>query len=127
VPGRGLRGDGGGGLHATPRHGDRVVRRFPTRLHPAKRDAAHGPVSERVRRATIHAEYVPHEDIRQPLHHGHRNVPREARRARQLHVRQALQRDALHVRAVPLRRLGGAHLGKVPPPTLYPCNYNIIL
>jgi len=127
VPSRCLRGGGGGGGgggHATPFDGGRVVRRFPTRLYKAQRDAVHGPVSGGVGRTAVHAEYVPHEDVRQPLHHGHRHVLRQARRARQLHVRQALRHDALHVRAVPLRRFSGAHLGKVSPPTLYLHNYN---
>jgi len=118
VLGHGVRGRGSSRQPASG-DGGRVVRRVPARLHPARRDAAHGQVPGRVRRAAVHAQRVPHEDVRQPLHHGHRHASRDARRVGQFHVRPAQQEDALHVRAVPLRRVGGADLGKLrAPPTI---------
>jgi len=115
---RDLRGRSGRGPghQPTPGDGGRVVRRFPARLHPARHDADNGPIPGRFRRAAVHAQCVPNEDVRQPFHHGHRNAPRDARRARQFHVRPEQRDDALHVRAVPLRRFVGAYLGKVQPP-----------
>lgn len=64
----------------------RVVRRFSPRLRAGRRDASHVPAPGRVRVAAVRAERVPHQDVRQPLHDGHRAVRRVARRARQRHV-----------------------------------------
>jgi len=63
------------GRQSTPGDGGHVVRRFPARLHPAGRDADIGPVTRLVLRSSVHAQCVPHQNIRQPFHHSHRNAP----------------------------------------------------
>lgn len=90
----------------------RLVRRLPARLRAPERHAAPGPVPGRGRLAAVHARRVPHQDVRQPLHHRHGAEPGAARRAGQLRVRRRRQQDALLVRAVPPRRVGRARVGK---------------